>query len=365
MVSAQTDSPRLVRVAGFTLLELVIVMAILSALLGIGVGAFRSLARPEQTALQQVKGALRKARLFARAEGVPASVVIQPARGQLFTVAMRTVGNWHFEDMAGTGWPRDADHLEGRILPDGALGAALALTGSAQLEIGDLPASSNSPHGFGVDVYVQPALEGRPMTLLERSGSWALELNREDLLTVRLFLLDTSDSESTVKEFVHEVPAARLSSDHLSRLTVVFDGRTLRVALLGARIEADTLFESPQELVNVPTVPVTTGVVPRQFRGVLDELRLASVIQGDPILLPEEVALEGSQAVVHVDAAGHLDPAWHRTPIRIQFQHGEPLQRTVVEYGLLGGLSNWNEPVDLSVEVEASGEAASQEGGAR
>jgi len=362
VVAAQTDSPRRVRAAGFTLLELVIVMAILSALLGLGVGAFRSLARPEQTALQQVKDALRRARLFARAEGVPASVVVQPERGQLFTVAMRTVGNWHFEDSAGTGWPRDADHREGRILSDGALGAALALEGSAQLEIGDLPASFNSPHGFGVDFYVQPAPEGRPMTLLERSGSWALELNREGLLAVRLFLLDASNSEGTAREFVHEVPAAHLSPNHLTRLTVVFDGRTLRVAVRGARIEADTLFESPQELVNVPTMPVTTGVVPRQFRGVLDELRLASVIQGDPILLPEEVELEGPQAVVHVDATGRLDPAWHRTPLRIQFQHGEPLQRTVVEYGLLGGLSHWNESVDLADEAEVSGDSVDEAG---
>jgi len=368
-------------------------MAILSALFGIGVGAFRSFSRPERTATSQVKDAMRQARLFARTEGVPASVVVAPERATVQTVGLRTVGNWHFEDLEGSGWPVDASYVTGRLVVSDVLGTALELDGDARLEVPSPPGSFDSPHGFGVDVYLQPVPAVRPMTLLERPGSWKLELDREDVLQVVLYLEELEDArllsvegesvEDTTgdrereplafEEFRHGVPAAALSAETLTRLTIVFDGRTLRVAVDGARVEADTRFEVPRRLITAPRLPLHSGDTPTHFRGRIDELRVASVVKGEPQLLPEEVLLDGVEQVIHVDPLGHLDPAWHRTPVQVGFTYGLPLRRTVVEFGLLGTVRSWDEDADArpaSTDGELSDEdgdtdAAEQREGAR
>ncbi len=345
-------------------------MAVLSALFGLGVGAFRSFSRPERTAMHQVKDALRTVRLVAQAEGAVAELSVLPARGQIITSALRTVGNWHFETLAGSGWPVDARH-EGARLVSGAeatavprLGQALELREGAILRLEDLPPSFDSPYGFGLDVFLQPASDGRPMTVLERPGSWVVELSSERVLRVRLMLESDAvpqqadrpapvagaervaqEPAPTGREWLADIPEVVLPSDRMARLSVRFDGRALSVSLNGARRQLDGAFGRPRRLVTVPGVPISTGAAGRQFRGVMDELRLASVRRGAARDLPVDVALEGEDFQVHVDAFGHLDPAWHGAPARIAFTFGEPQRRTVVEMGLLGGVRSWDEAV--------------------
>jgi len=335
-------------------------MVIMAALFGIGVGAFRSVARPERIAGQQLLDALRTTRLLARGSGEAASLLVFPAEGTLVTLSMAAVGNWHFEDDQGSGWPFDAQHPLAARVPSPVLGTALELSGEATLVLPAPPASFDAPAGFGLEVWLQPAAGPRPMTLLERPGLWSLALTEADVLEITLWLQpDTDDpGQASGTVFRHEVPTAPLLPDRMRCLELAFDGRTLRVAVDGRRVEPDTRFPEPRRLARAPHAAILSGTAPHQYRGLLDELRLSVAVAGDPVLLPEEVQLEGGDQVLRLDASGQPDPAWHSAPFRIGFVHGAVPRRTLVECGLLGTLQTWEEPLSAGGAAGAGSPAA-------
>jgi len=314
-------------------------MAIIGTLMGIGAGAFANLGRADRQATGQIKDALRAARLYAVRASAPAAVVVDPARAEVFATGLAPAGNWHFEDDAGTGWPAPAQHAAGALLPDGVIGSALDVRLDDVLVLGDLPPRFDSPAGFGVDVFLRPAADPRPMTLLERPGRWALRLDEDDHLELRLMLAAHPEAE----EF-RLGTAARLPADRFTELSVLFDGRVLHVALDGRRVGEDTLFATPRQLAAAPgPVLVRTGVDVLRYRGAIDELSISSVVEGEHRPLPADVALDGALRVLRLDGFGHLDPAWHRTSEQIGFRTGEPPRHTVVELGVLGTVRSWSD----------------------
>lgn len=86
--------------AGFTLLELIVVIGIISLLAGIGIGYLGNV-DPEMVARAVLGGEQRAAQMTARAEGVPTEVVLRPgANGEPATVQARLlepVCAFHFE----------------------------------------------------------------------------------------------------------------------------------------------------------------------------------------------------------------------------------------------------------------------------
>lgn len=328
---------------GFTLLELLLVMAIIGVLLGFGVGAFNRLAAVDRVAAGQIRDALRTARSLAVSEAAPAAVVVEPASGEVYGLGLRAVGNWHLEDVEGTGWPLDARLPPEAGLVEGWIGSGLVLGPDQQLALVDLPSSFDSPDGFGVDVALRPEADPRPMQLLEREGAWRLRLDEDDQLEVTVWL----EAQAAPEEFRQTLTGVRLPPDRWSRVQLVFDGRTLHVAVDGARVGEDTLFSPPRRMARGAATGLGTGrggdPALAAFRGAIDELRLASVVRGDHETIPPDVVLEGEPRVVHLDPGGRLDPAWHAAPVTISFRTGEPPVRTVIEYGLLGSVRSWTE----------------------
>jgi hypothetical protein len=134
----------------------------------------------------------------------------------------------------------------------------------------------------------------------------------------------------------HLVEGALLPADVFTQLTVLFDGATLSVSLDGVRVGDDLGFPEPRLLVLNQGISIGTGEPPSAFRGTLDELRVLSVVTTQQALLPPEVQLVGAPVLLRIDASGHLDPAWHRTPMTITIEHDDPPRRSAVEVGLLG-----------------------------
>jgi hypothetical protein len=325
---------------GATLLELLIVMTIIATLLGLGVGVFNNLATADRLASGQVQDAMRAARLFALREGAPASVVIDPGEGPgygvVYGLGLRSVGNWHFEDENGSGWPVPARHDPDSLIEDGVIGSALSVGVGQGLAISDPPARLDSPFGFGLDVYVRPEGEARPMTLLERPGCWAVRLDGEDLLEVTVMLENGKELEEHRRS-----TTARLPRDRFSRLTVVCDGRSLHIAIDGTRVGVDTRFDRRRQVAVSRGSPVRSGLGIEAFVGAFDELRLGAVITGEHEPLPAEVTLEGAARMLRLDRFGHLDPAHHSAPVVVSFLSGVPQRRTSVEFGLLGSVRTW------------------------
>lgn len=317
-------------------------MAIIGVLMGIGVGAFNKLAAVDRVAAGQIRDALRTARSLAVAESAPASVVVEPAAGEVYGLGLRAAGNWHFEQGQGTGWPLAARLPDDVLVIDGAIGSGVELIAGQQLQIVDLPSSFSSPQGFGLDVALRPAAEPRPMRLLEREGAWSLRLDEDDQLEVTVMLA----GQPAPEEFKRTLTGVRLPPDRWSRVTVLCDGRSLHVAVDGARVGEDTVFPLPRMMARGAASSISTGrgeVGTSAYCGGLDELHLASVVRGDHQPIPPEVQLEGESRVLHLDAGGRLDPAWHTAPVTIAFRTGEPPVRTVIEYGLLGSVRSWTE----------------------
>ena len=317
-------------------------MAIIGVLLGFGVGAFDKLAAVDRVAAMQIRDALRTARSLAVGQGAPATVIVEPAAGEVYALGLRAVGNWHFEDGQGVGWPLDARLPDdvGRV--EGLIGSGLVLGDGQTLVLPDLPPSFDSPDGFGLDVALRPELDPRPMTLLEREGAWSLRLDQDDALEIALEL----DAQAGPEEVRRTLTGTRLPHDRWSRVSVIFDGRSLHVAIDGVTAGEDTSFSPPRRMARGAASSVGTGrsgsgISP--YRGAIDELRLASVVRGDHETIPPDVLLDGEPRVVHLDAGGRLDPAWHASPVTISFRTGEPAVRTVIEYGLLGSVRSWTE----------------------
>ncbi|HZM00933.1 MAG TPA: prepilin-type N-terminal cleavage/methylation domain-containing protein, partial [Planctomycetota bacterium] len=81
MTSPTTRSPRRTTergAAAYTLLELLLVISIIGAVLGFGVGAFNRLAAADRVAAGQIRDALRTARSLAVAGSSPSRVVVEP-----------------------------------------------------------------------------------------------------------------------------------------------------------------------------------------------------------------------------------------------------------------------------------------------
>ena len=113
--------------AGFTLLELLVVIGVISVLMGIGVG-YLGRTDPEAVAASILNGAKREAMMTARAEGVPTEVEVRPGGGSApATVRARLLqpaAVFHFEPNTPVLDDRLRPDLAGRDVEHGRFGHA-------------------------------------------------------------------------------------------------------------------------------------------------------------------------------------------------------------------------------------------------
>src|SRR5262245_23696269 len=97
--------------AGFTLMEMLVVLSIIGVLMGISIGALRNAVPARAIARAAVLDALRQARLFAMQENAPALVRLDTIPDEPPTVTAigkTTVGTWHLEGDDLDGFPQAA-----------------------------------------------------------------------------------------------------------------------------------------------------------------------------------------------------------------------------------------------------------------
>lgn len=113
--------------AGFTLLELLVVIGVISVLVGLGIG-YLGRSDPQAIAASILAGARREAQMTARAEGVPTEVQVRPGGGRgPATVQARLlepVVTFHFEPAQPVLDERLRPELAGRDVESGRFGHA-------------------------------------------------------------------------------------------------------------------------------------------------------------------------------------------------------------------------------------------------
>ncbi len=317
--------------AGFTLLELLTVLLILSMLMGIGVGAFKKVSLGRALAVSQVKDALRQARLFAIEESATSQVEIDAQNQRITASGFVLAGNWHFEDEASRGWPSTARLDPGiEIRANGAIGkSAWIVTERASIDLGRSP-SFDADQGFALSLFVKPTDE-RGGVLASKGKVFTLSL--EDGLRPRLIVRVKPTAEDATDALELECDTGLLE-DRWNQLEARYDGRVLAL-LVGGRVRAEK--KIPAKLLPVldPDASLRIGAAERGYVGGIDEVRFAAVVATDSPPLPNGVRIAAS-GIVHFDDRGRLDAAWHSRPVDVELLYEEDQRSRTVTVGLLG-----------------------------
>ena len=327
---------------GLTLIELLLVMALIGLVVGGGLGVFAALDLGKNQALGLVKNTVRAAQNTAIAQETPARVRLELAEGRLWAEALMVIGTWHFEDedLAGSfgigGVLRGADLTE-----DGYLGRALHFDGRtpgalARLAVHERP-SFQLRHGFAVECAVRREATGAA-TLVSVDEVVGLQVTRYGALRGWFYpeIEDETGFRGTGPRVVVESEPGLVPLDRWVRLAVVYDRRELSIFQDGVRL-ASVAEEAPVFAIDGP---LEVGDRHQAFAGRIDDLVISAVETGEETELPDGVVFASDSAAdVRFDAGGGLDRRHHRGPVVIGliYEDGTRVDVNVGIYGTVDG----------------------------
>lgn len=318
---------------GLSLLELLLVLAILAVVLGSGLGALAALdpgPRSTEDALASLLEAASDA-AAARADGArvrfagvgpagegSAGTGRAGARLETFVV----VGTWHFEGNLEGAFGLRGEGREVRFVDDGWIGQALAFSGApASAAAFDVRSAGFEPDlGFAIELALRPAAEGGGGRLLDLGGVVRLELGgdgdlRGSFVPAAEGPIGTAEASGRTASGraragvvqVHSPPAV-VAPGRWSRIALRFDGE--RLALLVEGVEVAGL-EVRARVARAGSTLVL-GDPERGFAGALDALVVRVLEAGDALELPPGVRFgPGTPPAVFFDGDGRLDAARH------------------------------------------------------
>lgn len=273
---------------GFTLLELLTVIAIISVLAGIGVG-YLGQTDPDMLAEATLRGELRAAQMTARADGVPTEVVVTPGElSQAATVQARLLDpivTFHFEPQTSVVDERLRPSLGGVQVEAGRFGRGRRSQPgdkSALLTWNVPPLLADLRDGFVLRMDL--LLDQRPQAeglLVDMTPLLELRLLDDLRVEARLKVVEVGNNEVRVRaQSELGLPLRRWCA-----LEVGCDGRTLWLSVDGREVArapaAGTLVQSDdmQMLISPQTA---------QVPGIVDEVRLLAFGLAPAQLLPIE-----------------------------------------------------------------------------
>jgi len=326
--------------AGLTLLELLLVMAILGTVFGVGLGMFAALDVEQRQAAGVVKEALRTARNSALTRQAPASVRIDAAAGTLRPGRLMVIGTWAFEPGTDPELVEGAFGLNGRAdgarwVEDGWIGNALDLSeqGTVEVPVDDDPAWDLCD-GFAIELAVHRTDTGGGR-LLRIGDTLRVEVGAGGEVRAWFVAADTSAGASSRPggRIQLEAPAGTVPPGQWVRLRYAYDGR--RVELVADRVPRARM--DCDEAVWELDGPLILSDDDRPFPGAVDSLVVGAVVVDEELALPETVRLAVSPPEVCFTADGSLDRAVHEGPVRLQlaFEDDRTETITVGVYGTI------------------------------
>ncbi|MEW6072488.1 MAG: prepilin-type N-terminal cleavage/methylation domain-containing protein [Planctomycetota bacterium] len=323
------------RRAGVTLLELLLVLAILAVVLGGGLGVFAALDVGKRQAVGLVKSMLRSAQNAAIATQSPARVRLDPAAGTIVADSLRVVGTWHFEDRSLAGaFQLDGGERGCTFAADGYLGHALSFGGPgafAEVQVKHDP-SWDFRAGFAVDLAVRR--HGTGGGRLVRIGrTIGLEIGGQGEARGWFLARAEKDGQPMAggKVFVQSDPGA-VPLQRWTRLRLEYDHQRLALFVDGVAVQAR---EETAEVWKVEDSLVLSDP-DRPFPGGVDHLVVSALVSSEVAILPETVRFTGdAPRQVLFAAGGTLDRRAHPDPVfvTLEFEDGA---RESVAVGLYG-----------------------------
>ena len=373
--------------AGFTLLELLTVFALIAIVGGLGAGAFQAARRNYSfiASAGKIQGIIRAARNTALTTGTPAVAIIDPTSRTISAHAFERVGSWSFDD-AAEGAPLIAGpraENRGGALVTGVLGNALDFSSGGHADCGSDP-RFDVRTGIFIEAWVRhssgtgpkaPASGTKKTTrssktrsgpataageaaaaILEKAGSYFLGMTSSGAL------------EGGIGDYRVRTRPGAVVSGRWVRVALRFDGKSVELSADGVPREIAGDPSKGRKATPLPqaapvtTSPVTISSKTEPFPGGIDEVKLGGLAEPLTYSYPEEEHVVGWKRVIHFDGRGHLDPAFHQVPVKCVFVElpempdKGPRTAVPVDYSMTfeEWLARWQRPTDMSQEAEES-----------
>gem|GEM_PF-3533893 len=358
---------------GFTFLEILIVMAIVAVLLGLGIGFLTSAGRVglAQQAAEIVAESGRRC-LNMSAGGKRATLEIRTIdvdgdkRLEVQTAVQRVVLTSNFELqpewLVNANEPSIAKTTGAvRLEPAGKSGACAVFTSGSSVEYGSRSAFAMTD-GVEVDAWVRPEVAGRDMALLtaDEDGAvvWRVSLlasaGRAAAFDLKFEVAevpaDAVEATSPGSRRTFVTKSGAVPAGQWSQLHVGYDGRDCVLAVNGVdRVRAERGAPPSARRTTRMWVPpsgsarITTGTT---YVGALDTLTVAGVFRSDEDVrrLPYGVTLFRTPSPTRVVFLnGRLDPTVHKADVEVRVQGPADVDgasSTLVRFGLYGSLSS-------------------------
>lgn len=295
-------------IGGFTLLELITVMGIISILMGLGIGFLQRGSTDLDLAFGIIRDQMRLASTTAKSQSLPTEVRIFPGDGfekptRLQTHALRTIGHWHLEPAER--WfnqqIKPASPIKGEFVAGGRFGHACRPDiddedAMMTIEAGDKD-SWYLDGGFALRLELK--LESRSAATLVRLGdAFELGMDGNAVLEARMTLGEAGKRRGGI---VTLQASRTLPLHEWVTIELVHDGRELRL-LTDGRVEASGAARGEPYQHKSDLFELSRGG--EHVLGLIDEVRLLAYQRGELMEFPVEVELRNLQGPVRFDRRG-------------------------------------------------------------
>lgn len=305
--ATRQPAPERRRAAGFTLLEMLVVIGLLGVLMGLGVGFLRRAGGGSDLALAIVRDQVRVAALTARTRHLPTEVVLESGGTErpaaVHARVLAPVGQWHMEDRQSLDDDAGLDsQLAGEVEP-GRFGFARRPPLDRRTSLLSVPTQGRAAFDLreGFALRVDLRLEERTAMTIARLGT-ALDVRLDDDLYPTVKLVGTTGG-GAAGAMVQAAGKRPLPIGRWLTLAVVHDGSRLSL-MVGDQL-AD-LVDAPLPILQTAgdVFVVSPGTEP--VIGLVDEVQLLAYESGAEQLLPIGIELVASPSVFRFDRNGDL-----------------------------------------------------------
>ena len=343
------------RAAGVTLIELLVVLALIGALLGLGIGMYANLGKQGvfTATVGRVLSTLNRVRNSSMTH--PAALQVHagdPDKGETNAVQgleFVTMFQTQCEPPAeGTNFIVGALDRNGELPPaavfkDGVMGKAIFLEGNA-IRCGNHPAY-DATRGIAIDLWIYPTV-ATAGTLVRRGTGLDLSTTREEEGVGVRWVLGFASSGAVVEGAKPGSVTAETAEFHAkdavlplnrwSRIVATYDGAHVVIAVDLGRGPVERL----RQVVNKPLAPSSQdelfiGGGKTSFRGGIDDVRLEAVLGESYEPFAPLIRVEGKSRRIYF-LNGKLDPSRHSRPESLVLTFGKRRKEIVI--GLEGNL---------------------------